>query len=74
MPSTKADLKLVPTYSVLDKHSQIVWEIGESYDIFVNLRKKAFSTLDTLKQIEKKNSVIDTQLKLGKVYFEILID
>ena len=74
MPSTQADLKLVPTYSVLDKHRQIVWEISESYDIFVNLRKKAFSILDTLKQIEKKNSAIEAQLKLAKVYFEIFID
>ena len=65
--SSQADLKLAPTYSISDKHRQIVWEIGESYDKFVELRKNAYNTLEALKQLENYKSVNDVQLKSDKV-------
>jgi hypothetical protein len=65
--SSQADLKLAPTYSITDKHRQIVWEMGENYDLFIDLRKKACNTLDLLRKFENKNSVNELQLKFEMV-------
>jgi hypothetical protein len=65
--SSQADLKLAPTYSITDKHRQIVWEMGENYDLFIDLRKKAYNTLDLLRKFENKNSVNEIQLKFEMV-------
>ena len=74
--SSQADLHLASTYSIVDKHRKIVWEIGENFDTFVQLRKSAFESLDKLKRLDAGQVngsgafLAESQSKLEKVgYF-----
>ena len=67
--SPQADLRLAPTYSFLDKHRQIVWEIGENFDTFASQRKVAREALESLKRLVNSSTknLNDAQLKFEKV-------
>jgi hypothetical protein len=57
-----------PNYSIVNKHRQVVWEIGENFETFVNLRKEAYETLESLKKLERSigTFVIDAKSKLER--------
>lgn len=55
----KKEVFLSSTYSTVDNHRRIVWEIGENYDTFIYLKQATAEALDVLKKIERSESNLD---------------